>query len=120
MKADTVLIRERSSGWRFVACLILIAFTLQSYITQTHIHNATPASVAKIFNHSHGKAPSDDNPVDCPFCQAVAHDGSLFLASAPILTLSIDFFELAAPVFLFDHPSNAPAHIWRSRAPPHH
>ena len=85
---------ERSSGWRFIVGLILIAFTLQSYITQTHIHNAAPAAITKIVNHSHGKAPADDNPMDCPFCQAVAHDGPFFLPAIPLLILSIEFVDM--------------------------
>jgi hypothetical protein len=120
VKAEAALVKERSSGWRFIACLILIAFTLQSYITQTHVHNATPAAVAKIFTHSHGKAPADDNPVDCPFCQAVAHDGPFFLPTLPVLVLSVAFIELVAPGLRFLRVSEAPAHIWQSRAPPRH
>jgi hypothetical protein len=120
MKADAASVRERSSGWRFIVGLVLIAFTLQSYLTQTHIHTATPAAVTKIFTHSPGKAPLDDNPMDCPFCQAVAHDGPFFLPTAPLLILSFTIVELAAPAFRIHHFRDAPAHIWQSRAPPHH
>ena len=120
MKAATVLAKKRSSGWRLIAGLILIAFSLQSWVTQTHIHSATPAAVVKIFHHSQGKAPLDDNPMDCPFCQAVAHDGPFFLPTVPLLILSIAFVELAAPSMRFHRPSEAAAHIWQSRAPPHH
>jgi hypothetical protein len=119
VKAGTVLARKGSSGWRFIACLILIAFTLQSYITQTHIHNLAPAAIAKIVP-SHGKAPVDDNPVDCPFCQAVAHDGPFFAPTVPLLILSVAFVELAAPAFSLHRPSDVLTHIWQSRAPPHH
>jgi len=120
VKAGIASAKERSSGWRFIACLILVAFTLQSYITQTHIHNTTPAAVAKIVTHSHDKAPVDDNPMDCPFCQAVAHDGPFFLPTVPLLILSIEFVEHAAPALRVHRPWEAPAHIWQSRAPPHH
>ncbi|HEX4104724.1 MAG TPA: hypothetical protein VHX92_00690 [Rhizomicrobium sp.] len=119
MKARIASAKERSSGWRLVACLILVAFTLQSYITQTHIHNVAPAATAKI-TPLHGNAPVDDNPVDCPFCQAVAHDGPFFAPAVPLLILSIEFVELAAPALRFHRSWDAPAHIWQSRAPPHH
>ena len=112
--------RRRSSGWRLIACLILITFSLQSYITQTHIHSATSAAIVKLFNHSPGKAPLDDNPVDCPFCQAVAHDGPFHLPTLPLLILSVTFVELAAPQLRLLRLSEAFAHIWQSRAPPHH
>lgn len=120
MKAVARLARRKSSGWRLIACLILFTFSLQSYITQTHIHSATPAAVIKIFNHSHGKTPLDDNPMDCPFCQAVAHDGPFHLPTVPLLILSISFVELAAPSLRLHRLSEAFAHIWQSRAPPLH
>ena len=120
MKAGIASVKERSSGWRFIACLILISFTLQSYITQTHIHNTAPAAVAKIVSHAPSKAPIDDNPMDCPFCQAVAHDGPFFLPTVPLVILSIEFVELAAPALRFHRSWEAPAHIWQSRAPPQH
>jgi hypothetical protein len=120
VKAGIASAKERSSGWRFIACLILISFTLQSYITQTHIHNAAPAAIAKTINHAPGKAPADDNPMDCPFCQAVAHDGPFFLPTIPLLILSIEFVEHAAPALRFHRPWEARGHIWQSRAPPQH
>lgn len=120
MKADNALVRERSWGCRLLACLILLAFTLQSYITQSHIHPLAPAGVAKILTHSPAKAPLDDNPMDCPFCQAVAHDGPFFLPTAPLLILSITYVELAAPAFRIHDFWDAPTYIWQSRAPPHH
>ena len=120
MKAGIASAKERRSGWRFIACLILISFTLQSYITQTHIHNAAQATAAKIVSHAPSKVPADDNPMDCPFCQAVAHDGPFFLPTVPLLILSIDFVELAAPALRLHRLWEAPAHIWQSRAPPHH
>ncbi len=107
-------------SWRFVACFLLIAFTLQSYITQTHIHNGTPAAISKIVTGSHGKAPVDDNPMDCPFCQAVAHNGPFFLPAAPLLLLSAVWTELAAPSLRMRVTADAAAHNWQSRAPPHH
>ena len=120
MQAGAALTGKMPSGWRLIACLILITFTLQSYITQTHIHNVTPPAVAKILTHSHGKAPLDDGPMDCPFCQAVAHNGPFFLPTLLVLGLSIEFVELAAPAFRFHRSSEGLAHIWQSRAPPRH
>ena len=119
VKTGIAAARGTSSGWRFVVCLLLIAFTLQSYVTQTHIHSATPVAISKIVTHSSGKAPPDGNPVDCPFCQAVAHDGPFHLPTAPLLILSIAFVELVPAALHLDRPSEAFAHIWQSRAPPH-
>jgi hypothetical protein len=120
VKPGIATAKERSSGWRFIACLILISFTLQSYITQTHIHNVAPAAIAKTVSHAPSKTPIDDNPMDCPFCQAVAHDGPFFLPTVPLLILSIEFVELSPPALRRHHLWETPAHIWQSRAPPHH
>jgi len=119
VKTEVTSTRKANSGWRFIACLILITFTLQSYITQTHIHNATPVAITKVFPHSQGKTPLDDNPMDCPFCQAVAHDGPFFFPTVLLLILSVEFIELAAPAFHLHRSLEQLAHIWQSRAPPH-
>ena len=99
--------------------LILAAFTLQSYVAQTHIHDSAPAAIAKAFTTtSHGKTPVDNSPMDCPLCQAAALAGAFALPATPLLILSAAGIFLAAP----DHPAPASydtvAHIWRSRAPP--
>lgn len=98
--------------------LILAAFTLQSYIVQTHIHGAAPATVSKALTSTgHGKSPVDNSPLDCPFCQA-ALSGAFALSATPLVFLSTAGVFLAA----LDHPVTASydtvAHIWRSRAPP--
>ena len=120
MKAGITTAKERSSGWRFIACLILISFTLQSYITQTHIHNVAPAVIAKTVSHAPGKAPVDDNPMDCPFCQAVAHDGMFFIPTSPLLFLSAVWIEMTALDLWLAASSGERAHNWQSRAPPLH
>jgi len=106
-------------GWRFAIWLVLAAFTLQSYVTQVHIHDAAPAAITKaVASGNHGKAPVDNSPLDCPFCQAAALAGAFALPVTPLLVLSAVSTVLAAP----DHPAPASydtvAHIWRSRAPP--
>ena len=98
--------------------LILAAFTLQSYVAQTHIHDTAPAIAKAFTTSSHGKTPADNSPMDCPFCQAAALTGVFAIPVTPLLILSAVGIFLAAP----DHPAPAAydtvAHIWRSRAPP--
>jgi putative copper export protein len=104
--------------WRFAIWLILAAFTLQSYVVQTHIHDAAPAAISKAFTTTgHGKSPVDNSPLDCPFCQA-ALSSAFALSATPLVFLSAAGIFLAA----LDHPAassyDTVAHIWRSRAPP--
>src|SRR5579872_6259130 len=97
MKTNAVILGWKRA-WRVIACLLLITFTLQSYITQTHIHSTSTVAIAKTLPGSHGNAPVDDGPLDCPFCQAVAHDGPFFLPAIPFLLLSVIGVELATPL----------------------
>ena len=114
-------VNERIAGWRLIAFLVMLAFSFQSYVAQTHIHEAAaPATAALIKNLGHNKSPVDNSPLDCPFCQAVAHDGAFFMPHAPLLFLAAQWVEMAAPhFFLADHSADA-NHNWRSRAPPTH
>jgi|SRR5580693_3922914 hypothetical protein len=118
MKRTAAKAKTRDRGWRFAIWLVLAAFTLQAYVTQVHIHDAAPATVTQAADTVHGKSSGGDNPLDCPFCQAVAQAGAFALPATPLLLLSVAGIMLAAP----DHPAPASydsvAHIWRSRAPP--
>ena len=113
-----------SAPWRFIALLALVAFTLQSFIIQTHIHgvsrNFDGTAIVKILASSpaHGKVPVDNSPLDCPFCQAIAHTGAFFTPAAPILILPSVWTECAAPSFLLCTVARAAARSWQSRAPP--
>ena len=104
--------------WRFAVWLVLAAFTLQAYVVQTHFHDPAPAAISKtLTNPGHGKTPTDNSPLDCPFCQ-MALSGAFALFATPLVFLSTAGVFLSAP----DHPAPASydtvAHIWRSRAPP--
>ncbi len=127
-----------SGGWRLlVAGLALIAFALQSYLTQTHIHLAPPAISAehsgagllanasgptlKIHQRTapKGKAPGDDNPAKCPLCQAVGYAGHFVtpVAAAFLLpTAAISMLPLATAIL---SSRETPSHNWQSRGPPH-
>jgi hypothetical protein len=105
----------------FVTLFALLAFSLQCYITQTHIHLA-PDTV-----FSDGKAqPKDDkfpangDPAKCPICQESLHAGQYVTPSAAALlppSAVASVVTLAANVVVF---VQAASHGWRSRAPPAH
>jgi hypothetical protein len=118
MKTFTTRSAGTKKRWRFAIWLILAAFTLQSYVVQTHIHDTAPAAISKAFtNIGHGKLPVDNSPLDCPFCQA-ALAGAFALSTTALVFLSAAGIFLPIP----DRPATASydtvAHIWRSRAPP--
>jgi hypothetical protein len=115
----------------------LLAFSFQSYISQTHIHipgttdpgisasAATKSSAladAKASASKTGKTkrvPLGDDPSNCPLCQAVLHAG-LFLTPALLVLVLPDTRNAVgpAPIFSSRH-EGALSHAWRSRGPPH-
>jgi hypothetical protein len=124
-------------GWRLlVAAFTLIAFALQSYLTETHIHIAQATSFASITakpaesNATHktatplrgapsDKAPSNEEPVKCPLCQAVGYAGHFVAPSSPaallLTSVAISILPLALAV---RSPRESPSHIWQGRGPP--
>ena len=110
-----------------VTWIVLLAFALQSYITQTHVHHASStadrAPIVKIVGQaaSHGAAPRGDGTADCPFCQAMVVAGAFFTPTAPILSPLVGWAETETlrPIFGVLAVTTA-SFSWRSRAPPQH
>lgn len=116
--------RTRGSGFRAIAWILLVAFTLQSFVTETHIHGAfqsastTVAAVVK--TEAQKNAPVDNGKAECPFCQAIVHAGAFFAPPAQILILPLSWATIAASFFVVESVVSVSSHRWQSRAPPHH
>jgi hypothetical protein len=113
----------RGSRVRVIAWIVLLAFTVQSFITQTHIHvlfgRGDAASVKMLASGSpHGKTSKQDGSADCPFCQAITHAGTFATPSPPNLVLPVRLADIGAPLFLAGDIGIAPSLPWQSRAPP--
>jgi hypothetical protein len=117
-------VRRRSLGWRSVAWFLLLAFTLQSYVTQTHIHGAAQgvggAAIVKLLSKApaHGNSPSENSSTDCPYCQAIVHAGAFFMPVTPVPIPLAVWSERIAPSIMASNVDSASAHDWHSRAPP--
>ena len=111
-----------SVKWRSLTWILLLAFTLQSYITQTHIHPvahpAANASIVKNASQAPAPAPADRDALNCPFCQAIATAGAFFTPAAPLLILPTLWVRVTPPPvsLVLLHPAFARG--WNSRAPP--
>jgi hypothetical protein len=120
--------RAALSGWRLVLVYTaLLAFALQGYVFQTHIH-FTPSELAGLTgdvdtntaNGHHDKFPANDDPANCPICQEILHSGQFvtpaaqFLLPPSLAVSTIAVVDQALPHIL------APSHSWRGRAPPQH
>jgi hypothetical protein len=114
--------KNTGSRFRAIAWVVLLAFTLQSFITQTHIHGVFGGgnAAAKVLasGSPHGKAPGQNSSADCPFCQAITHAGAFAAPSAPSLILPVSLAEIGAPLLLAAIIGIAPSLPWHSRAPP--
>jgi len=76
--------RDASVTLRLFLCtLFAIAFFLQGFIAQTHIHHLDATSVLSSaqahIGPVHAPLSDDDSVAGCPFCQAVAHASAVFL-----------------------------------------
>jgi hypothetical protein len=104
---------------RFIIALVaLFAFTLQTYVVQTHIH-IPGAETALTGNASTGhKTPTGDGSDDCPVCQAFALAGAFVTPAIVIFALALTYIEVA-PRFAL-RATSGPLFVrnWRSRAPP--
>ncbi len=108
---------------RVFTLILALAFALQSFVTQTHIHGLGPApsapGIAKLVKGpASNPSPLDTSDNACAFCQAIAHSGAFFAPAAPVLLLP---FVATAPSFLpavVAISGNTLAHNWQSRAPP--
>ncbi|SRR5260221_8921177 len=116
----------RTGPRRLVATwILLLAFALQSYVTQTHVHRAPVAAERAQIVEVGGKisgfsaAPVGDEAIACPFCKAIATAGAFFSPAAIALRPPVDQAGAAALPPIVAGLSIAPAGFsWRSRAPP--
>lgn len=103
-----------------------LAFFVQSFVTQTHIHGV-PVGAAKatvIAFHDNGTDkqrdpfPAKGDPANCPLCQEIAHAGHY---TAPVHALEVQPALRIAQIVPIPHTRATEfvlSHAWRSRAPP--
>jgi hypothetical protein len=110
-----------------IALLALIAFTVQSYLVQTHIHNL-PAAIAAIGDgagqsvsspQKGGQLPAQSDETKCPLCQDSLRAGTYLIPAVIIVLPPINV--IAAPIVIVAQAlaNKSVSYIWRSRGPPH-
>jgi hypothetical protein len=112
---------ERASLRLAITFLALLAFSVQSYVTQTHIHGAPASSgIAKAEQPAqpHDRYPANDDPANCPICQEILHAGHYVTPAAvavllPSVAVSTIAIVLDVPIAL-----RSVSHSWHGRAPP--
>ncbi len=119
--AQSLGIRRVSLARRIVVFIAVFALAFQSYITQTHIHDAGfggKAQTSTTQSTAPSKTPLHDSQADCPFCQAMIHAGVFAAPATPLLHLPFTLVQTVALTFAPRGASSAAAHDWQSRAPP--
>jgi hypothetical protein len=112
-------------AWRFaVTWVLLLAFALQSYVTQTHFHPSAASERAPAIQLA-GKAlaqpapPGGDEAIACPICQAIAAVGTFLAPGLPSAQPPAVLVLLASNFVAVAGLAATPAGFaWRSRAPP--
>jgi hypothetical protein len=114
--------RKTSWGRAIVTPVVLLAFLLQVFAVQTHVHLAMPSGAASTsvpFDGRHAaKNSGDTDTTHCPWCQAVLSSGQYLTPTAlpialPVAVRFLDPIALPARVAI-----SAFSHGWQSRAPP--
>ena len=112
-----------TGGRLLLTAVMLLAFLLQSYATQTHIHfDAPSAAIVKLDGgappqHGDKNSPIPENPDNCPLCQLL-YGGQYVAANALVFFLpmaAVSIIEIAQGVL--PH-YDAASHSWHGRAPP--
>jgi hypothetical protein len=110
---------ERAALSRLIAALLLVAFGFQSYIAQTHIHDIAAKTPAAMVQHSgHNRAPVQNSPLDCSFCQMLTQAGSTLIPDAALLVPAPQWIMMAVPYYLLAGTGTTANPYWQSRAPP--
>jgi len=110
-----------SAGRLAITLFALLAFSLQSYVTQIHIHGASWATSATLDTGKSPqpvKAPAGDDQNTCPVCQVIAHAGQFVTPSAVAFILpALAAFHVAVETDTAT-VTHSYSHSWNSRAPP--
>jgi len=106
-----------------LALACILAFSLQSYIAQTHIHipglEAAQTVAGKTGHTSKQPVPSDD-PVRCPQCQVAHLAGTAVTPDALVFIIPAHAFFSGYLADTALRVKSAITHAWGIRGPPRH
>lgn len=110
------------TGQGVIFVLLLFILLVQGTLVQTHVHFSERASspvAVSVDRHAQvSRQSTGDSPVDCPLCQEAAMAGAYTLPPVLVLPSPPAPVLWSAGAVLAGFGLVAPAHAWRSRAPP--
>ncbi len=106
---------------RWVTLLALLAFFIQGFAVQTHIHEQAPVTKTVGALPAPTKAPlKSQDPVDqCRLCQELVHAGAFITPSTAATPAGLTYITAIFAVLAASTSAYATAFAWQSRAPPH-
>lgn len=121
---NSMCARGGKGSWRsLVSLLVLLFFSTQSFLVQTHLHDlpksfAPSLSTTIVTSHQDSQDPVSADK--CLLCQEFTHSGGFVLPTAiialpPSAAVSLLPFVLAPIGY-----ARIASHNWLGRAPPHH
>jgi hypothetical protein len=122
MKRTARAIADTLGSARKLGLLLLaLAFALQAYTVQTHVHaQLVMPAVMMITADGSGHPPVDPiDPHTCKMCREVVMAVAV-MPAAPTLLAMLDWVATAIPVSQLPATQIAPETGWQSRAPPTH
>lgn len=128
MKRDRAHAKARTATrgllLRALVFLTLAAFTMQGFLTQTHIHAIAKGSppAVDIFDGAPApagdKAPSKNDPANCPLCQQFASSGQFITPAAAAILLPSLAVSIIDVIVVATQAIQPVSHNWHGRAPP--
>lgn len=109
-----------------IALLALFAFTLQSFVTQTHLHfirDANDIALEQMIGgagdvSAKAKARAGNESQHCPICEEMWLAGTYVTPAAAFLALPHATVSVVEVVLSAPQHVQAVSHDWRGRAPP--
>jgi hypothetical protein len=110
----------RRATWFAAMMAILLAFTWQGFVAQTHRHYGPAASAnpTRVALQSPGKQSPSDLPATCPICSELAHAGQAVLPAPVAIAAPAESPVWLATTIPLRLSLSQRSHAWQSRAPP--
>jgi hypothetical protein len=108
---------------RLAMLFALLAFAVQGFAVQTHIHGEPLSAAAHITHISAPAQPAPQDPYDpanCPLCQEMMHAGVYIAPALVDFAVLLNVVAFAPTFVLLPHAASQEPHGWQSRAPPRH
>lgn len=123
MRSGQDMTTERPLLSRLFFLFMLVAFTVQGFAVQTHIHGTPASSHSGIVSVSAPSQPAPRDPYDpanCALCQEMLHAGIYVTPVVADFIVILSAVAFAPSYALLPHAATERQHSWQGRAPPRH